>query len=415
MAKEIYIGGSAPKYVTTIETINITAGNISAYFTVSNGSYYFAGSGSTFTTNNGGVASSTAKTTLTAKQDMSNITFNYSYSSEANYDKFTLTAAGTVVENAVSGATTTKSYNGTLSAGDSIIFQYTKDGSANGNNDKCTFSDMVIQIQTQEQDGIIDNVARKVTQPYIGVSNIARKVKSGYIGMGGVARECFSGGTPIGELAVGSSVFMNVDGVATEFLVVQQGLPDIVLYDSSCDGTWLLAKDCYVKMAYDTDNYDFSNSDVHTYLNTTFMGLFDQNIQDIIKQVTIVTKAPYGVVTNGVVFETKIFLLSEKELCEESTHAVTEGLTVTSGVLGDATLDYFVGASNTQRVAYFNGSASNYFTRTGRSGYDTSIYIISSSGAISGASWSIKDVMGVRPVLILPPEIQIDENFNVIA
>ena len=141
MAKGIYIGGSAPKYVTTAENVNITAGNISAYFSVSNSSYYFVGSGSTFTTNNKGVSGSTAKTTLTAKQDMYNITFTYSYSSEANWDKFTLTVAGAIIENAVSGATTTKSYNGILSAGDTIIFQYVKDGSVDGNNDKCTFSD----------------------------------------------------------------------------------------------------------------------------------------------------------------------------------------------------------------------------------------------------------------------------------
>jgi hypothetical protein len=94
---------------------------------------------------------------------MSNVTFTYSYSSETNYDKFTLTVAGTTIENGVSGATVTKSYNGTLSAGDTIIFQYTKDGSVDRNDDKCTFSDMIIQIQTLEQNGVTDNVARKVT------------------------------------------------------------------------------------------------------------------------------------------------------------------------------------------------------------------------------------------------------------
>ena len=188
MATGIYIGGSMPKYVTTTETINITAGNISAYFTVSNNSYYFVGNGSVFTTNNGGVANSTAKTTLTAKQNMSNITFNYSYSSEANYDKFTLTVAGTVIENAVSGATTTKSYSGTLSAGDTIIFQYAKDVSADRNDDKCTFSDITISITTQEQDGFTDNVAKIVKQGYLGHEGVAKRIAAGYIGKEGVAR-----------------------------------------------------------------------------------------------------------------------------------------------------------------------------------------------------------------------------------
>ena len=127
--------------------VDITASNISDYFTVTNGSsYYFKGEGNVFTTNNAGVNSSTATTTLTAKQDISEISFNYSYSSEPNYDKFTLKVAGSTIENSVSGATTTKSYNGSLTSGQTIEFKYVKDGSVNKNNDKCTFSNMVIKL-----------------------------------------------------------------------------------------------------------------------------------------------------------------------------------------------------------------------------------------------------------------------------
>lgn len=127
--------------------VDITASNISDYFTVTNGSsYYFKGEGNVFTTNNTGVNSSTATTTLTAKQNISEISFNYSYSSEPNYDKFTLKVAGSTIENAVSGATTTKSYNGSLTSGQTIEFKYVKDGSVNKNNDKCTFSNMVIKL-----------------------------------------------------------------------------------------------------------------------------------------------------------------------------------------------------------------------------------------------------------------------------
>ena len=127
--------------------VDITASNISDYFTVTNGSsYYFKGEGNVFTTNNAGVNSSTATTTLMAKQDISEISFNYSYSSEPSYDKFTLKVAGSTIENAVSGATTTKSYNGSLTSGQTIEFKYAKDGSVNKNNDKCTFSNMVIKL-----------------------------------------------------------------------------------------------------------------------------------------------------------------------------------------------------------------------------------------------------------------------------
>ena len=127
--------------------VSITAANIADYFTVTNGTYYFAGSGAVFTSNNVGKANSTASTVLTAKQDISVLTFNYSYSSERTYDKFTLKVGGTTVENAVSGATTNKSYNGSLAKGQTVEFTYTKDSSQNGNDDKCTFSDMYITIK----------------------------------------------------------------------------------------------------------------------------------------------------------------------------------------------------------------------------------------------------------------------------
>lgn len=129
MAKKVYIG--APTSVTTpgaTTTYSITASNISTYFTVSNGSYYFAGSGSVFTSNNAGVKSSTATTTLTAKK-AGTLSFDYSYSSESKYDLFTLVVKGTIVEDGVSGSTTTDSWSGSIAVGDIISFTYEKDSS----------------------------------------------------------------------------------------------------------------------------------------------------------------------------------------------------------------------------------------------------------------------------------------------
>lgn len=127
--------------------VSITASNISEYFTVTNGSpYYFNGQGSVFTTNNAGVGGSTASTILTAKQDMSEISFDYSYSSEPGYDKFILKVAGSTIENGVSGATTAKSYKGSLASGQTIELKYVKDSSVDRNDDECTFSNMVIKL-----------------------------------------------------------------------------------------------------------------------------------------------------------------------------------------------------------------------------------------------------------------------------
>lgn len=136
---------TAPSTVKEV-IVAITESNIADYFTVTNGSYFFKGSGSTFTSNNAGVGNSTASTVLTAKQDIAVLAFSYSYSSEQDYDNFTLKVGGTTVEDGVSGATTNKTYNGSLAKGQTVEFTYSKDRTQNSNDDKCTFSNMHITI-----------------------------------------------------------------------------------------------------------------------------------------------------------------------------------------------------------------------------------------------------------------------------
>lgn len=156
--KKGYIGVTKefPIYETTIETRTvqetITGANISQYFTVSNGSsYYFndANNTGTFTSNNGGVNNSSATTTLTALIDINDLTFDYSYSSESGCDLYTIIVAGVTVLRNGSGTTTSKSYSGSVTAGQQLSFTYTKDGSVNANDDKCTFSNMKFSVQKE--------------------------------------------------------------------------------------------------------------------------------------------------------------------------------------------------------------------------------------------------------------------------
>lgn len=130
------------KVIETAKTVTLTGSNVSQLFSVTNGSYYFAPSGGTWTTNNGGYKNTTASTIFTALRDMS-VSFGYFYSSEQNYDKFTLIVAGTTVEDAVSGSTTTKAYSAELKAGDTIQLTYAKDSSTDSNDDKCSLFNFV--------------------------------------------------------------------------------------------------------------------------------------------------------------------------------------------------------------------------------------------------------------------------------
>lgn len=190
---KLYVGVNTEFPVYETESVSITASNIGDYFTVTNGSYYFAGNGSTFTSNNKGVNNSTASTVLTAKYDITDLSFAYSYSSEASYDKFTLIVNGTTVENAVSGSTTTKTYTlERLSAGKTIEFKYVKDSSQHKNNDECTFSDMTFNRATQTGT-TWQEVARRVKKMYVGIGGVARKIRKMYVGVNGVARKVFGG------------------------------------------------------------------------------------------------------------------------------------------------------------------------------------------------------------------------------
>lgn len=191
MTKAIYIGVTTPIYNVTTEEITVTADNISSYFTVTNGIYYFKGNGSVFTTNNAGVGSSTATTKLTLLYDIPLINFTYSYSSESKYDKFTMKVAGQVVADGLSGATTTVEYSATdLKTGDVIEFSYAKDANTNKNDDKCTFQNMTATVQKKT---FVQNkaVARKVKKMYVGVNGIAKLIKKGYFGVGNVAKLFF--------------------------------------------------------------------------------------------------------------------------------------------------------------------------------------------------------------------------------
>ena len=170
----------------------------------------------------------------------------------------------------------------------------------------------------------------------------ARVADKAYTLTGGTARLWYQRGTPLGNLAVGSTVKIAVGGKDYDWIVVHQGLPGDV-YDSSCAGTWLQMKDIYTTSTFG-DNNSCKDSGMHTYLNGTFYNLIDSKIRAAIKQV----KIPYtnsGIQSGANGLSTKLFLLSGTEVGFSSiTYMNTEG----------TKLAYFDSAS--KRIAY-NGSS----------------------------------------------------------
>lgn len=210
--------------------------------------------------------------------------------------------------------------------------------------------------------------------------------------------------------AIGSTIKLKVNGSAKDFIVVHQGKPSSV-YDDSCNGTWLLMKDIYENRQWHSSNTnDYANSTIHSYLNSTFLNLFESNIKNAIKQVKLPYRKGSGTSTtvtsgsNGL--SAKIFLLSATETSFNfSTMPSGEG----------AELAYFKGcadnSSDSKRVAYLNGSAADWWLRSPHCGHSFSaLYVVANGGWGScGCSYS----GGVRPALILPSTLLVSDDGTV--
>lgn len=260
--------------------------------------------------------------------------------------------------------------------------------------------------------GNFDGVARQVKKMYVGSDGVAREVKKGYIGVAGVARQFWQKGTPIGELPVGTTVKLNVNGTATNFLIVQQGLPSSV-YDASCNGTWLLKKDLIEYMDFGGGN-SYADSLIHSYMNGTFLRQLDVNIQSIIKQVKVPYVNSSGTVVSGSSgLSTKIFAISTGELGWTSAHNnASYGRYFPED---GAKLDYFIGGegteANNKRIAYYNGTASSWWTRS-PSLNRTFAFSVQSNG-----NHSLSDPTGshyIRPALILPSDTPVPDDMLIV-
>lgn len=219
----------------------------------------------------------------------------------------------------------------------------------------------------------------------------------------------------ISTLAVGSPVYLNVGGTRTEFLVVQQGKPSS-MYDNSCDGTWLLMKDCYESLEWHRSNVNtYESSDIHSYLNSTFLNLFDSNIRDAIKQVKLPYRrngGPTGSNQSGANgLSCKVFLLSGYEV--GFTTSDSSDLPVDSAKLSHFESGTSSSALN-KRIAYLNGSVAYWWLRSPSIDNAKLVWRVSTNGDYSN-NGSPSNSNGVRPAFILPSNLLVDDSGNVIV
>lgn len=210
--------------------------------------------------------------------------------------------------------------------------------------------------------------------------------------------------------AIGSTIKLKVNGSAKDFIVVHQGKSSSV-YDDSCNGTWLLMKDIYESRQWHSSNTnDYANSTIHSYLNSTFLAMFDSNIQKAIKQVKLPYRKGSGTSTtvtsgsNGL--SAKIFLLSATETSFSFSYMPSgEG----------AELAYFKGcadnSSDSKRVAYLNGSATGWWLRSPSCSNFNGALFVNSNG--DWGYFSCSSSYGIRPALILPSTLLVSDDGTV--
>lgn len=246
------------------------------------------------------------------------------------------------------------------------------------------------------------------------IGGTAYAIKKGRTLIGGTGYDIsLLSGTPISELPVGSIVKITVNGTLRDFLIVHQGLPG-TMYDDSCNGAWLLMKDIYENRPWDSaGSNNYKASTINSYLNSTFLSLFESNIQDAIKQV----KIPYVNGTGGSAvasgangLSTKIFLLSGYEVgwaAGDNSSLPADG----------AKLDYFESGFDSsamnKHIAYLNGSVAGWWLRSPYTN-DTS-YVWLGYPVNGYYAYGAYESFGIRPAFILPSDTLVSDDGTIVV
>ena len=195
--------------------------------------------------------------------------------------------------------------------------------------------------------------------------------------------------TKLGNMAVGSTVKIKVNGTLTNFIIVQQGSPGSG--DNDFNGTWVLMKNILRIMPF----YE-SGDTPYNYLNGTFLNQIGEYVKDNIKTVNLM----YDSSSNAQYMQSKVFLLAGKEVgYAEWIYSLN-------------TLAYFKNCTSpsacTKRIAYYNGDPMKWWLRDEETGF-VSVACVTASGEMSFENGRDDDI-GIRPVFILPFELMVGDN-----
>ena len=205
----------------------------------------------------------------------------------------------------------------------------------------------------------------------------------------------------IGTLNVGTTIYIDENSIPVPYIIVNHGKPqNSSLYDSSCNGTWVLRKDIYKigEWRADASNNPIG-ADIYSSMEE-MLNLYGPNVKSSIKTV----KIPYCVggrsstVNSGANgLQCKIFPLGGYEV-----GWTTSTPNATTIPVDGAILSYFEGtqATDAKRIAKYNGSNEAWWLRSSTTNSANDVKAVGPNGQPYGNTAS--GSFGIRPCFILP-------------
>lgn len=242
---------------------------------------------------------------------------------------------------------------------------------------------------------------KSVSKMYVGVDGKAHQVQKAYIGVNGVAKLWYQRGPVLGNYDVGKTVKMDINGNKRVWRIAYKGNPNPDIYDSSCNGVWLVLNTIYSTRANGND-CQYAGGIIDTYLNSTFLGRIDKtgNAAKYIKDI----KIPYAkkqddgsweVQTKENGLPCKVFLPSVFEI----------GGSENSSVYKDGSaLGYYDGSPSTLTLKQ-SGTPAAWRTRTVTSDAQSE-FSVDASGTITTCAPT--DKIGVVPCVIMRPDALVE-------
>ena len=201
-----------------------------------------------------------------------------------------------------------------------------------------------------------------------------------------------SKGIALADIAEGSIVKLNENGSPVEFYVAKHN------YESGLNGsgkTLLVRKACYnQKMAWSSKQNQFYTSDIKAWLNGTYLGMLDAEVQTAIGTTSVYCTQGGGA-NRVTTYSLPVFMLSMTELGFSATYANAEG-----SLLPTATL--------LRSVAVHNDLTTRRWTRTPSTYDSVKVWIVSDDDNTSTSNCTDAQY-NARPCFTLPATTMFDE------